>query len=152
MTKTTEQQIKHARNGAIFYGSFDFPISPAVRAGDFVLTSAFGCRTAKHEDQVFSDEGIPLSSGKHRKAYSFADEVHGSFNTLTDALALADCKLSDVIDVQVWLKDPRDFPELNRIYIQYFTDTLPVRTVFQNHFMLEYRIEMKMVAYKPLGD
>jgi 2-iminobutanoate/2-iminopropanoate deaminase len=151
MTETTEHPIKTAENGALFYGALQYPISRAVRAGDFVLTSAFGCYIPEHEDQVFTAEGIPLSTGKHRKSYSFADEVHGTFKMLSEALALANCKLSDVVDCQVWLKDARDFAELNRIYIQYFTHTRPVRSVFHNHFMMEYRIEMKMMAYKPPG-
>ena len=152
MPKTRKRQVKTAGNGATFYGSFKYPISRAVRAGDFVLTSAFPSFVPELDDQVFTNEGIPLSTGKHRNKYSFADEVHGTFKMLSEALALADCKLSDVVDCQVWLKDPRDFAELNRIYIQYFTDTRPVRTVFQNHFMMEMRIEIKMMAYKPLSS
>jgi 2-iminobutanoate/2-iminopropanoate deaminase len=151
MAKKTKSPIKTAENGAMFYGGLQYPISRAVRAGDFVITSAFGCYIPEHDDQVFTGEGIPLSTGKHRKRYSFADEVHGSFKMLSEALALANCKLSDVVDCQVWLKDGRDFAELNRIYIGYFGETKPVRSVFHNHFMMEYRIEMKMVAYKPLG-
>ena len=150
MPKNVKRAIKSAKNGAIFYGTFEYPISPAVRAGDFVITSAFPCYMPKHDDQVFTAEGIPLSIGKYRNALSFADEVHGCFKRLIEVLGLADCTLSDVVDCQVWLKDPRDFAELNRVYIQYFTDTRPVRTVFQNHFMMDFRIEMKMMAYKPL--
>lgn len=149
MAKTEKRPAKVAANGPVFYGDFKYPISRAVRAGDFVFTSAFPSHLPELEDQVYTDEGIPLSTGKRRKAHSFADEVHGSFKMLIESLALADCKLSDVVDCQVWLKDPRDFAELNRIYIQYFTDTRPVRSVFQNHFMMEMRIEMKMIAYKP---
>lgn len=149
MPKTAKRLIKSAANGARFYGNFEFPISPAVRAGDFVLTSAFPGYMPEHDDQVFTAEGSPLSTGKSRNSRSFAEEVHACFKRLINVLALADCKLTDVVDCQVWLKDPRDFAELNRIYIQYFTDTRPVRTVFQNHFMMDLRIEMKMMAYKP---
>ena len=151
MSKTAKRPTKSPTNGAEFYGTFEYPISRAVRAGDFVLTSAFPCYMPKHDEQVFTAEGIPLSTGKYRNKYSFGDEVHGCFKMLIDVLALADCALSDVVDCQVWLKDPRDFAELNRIYIQYFTNTRPVRTVFQNHFMMDLRIEMKMMAYKPLS-
>ncbi len=38
---------------------------------------------------------------------------------------------------------------MNRIYATYFTDSRPTRSVFQNHFMMEFRIEMKATAYKP---
>jgi len=150
MTKTAKRTIKTAPNGAIFYGPLKFPISSAVRAGDFVFTSALPSYIPEHDEQVFTAEGIPLSIGKHRNALSFADEVRGTFKAVIEALALADCTLADVVDCQVWLKDPRDFAELNRIYVQYFTDTRPVRSVFQNHFMMDLRIEIKVIAYKPL--
>ena len=127
-----------------------YPISRAVRAGDFVITSAFGDRILLAEDQVYDADGMPLSTGARRNAVGFADEVHGTFKSVVDALALADCTLADVVDTQVWLKDPRDFFEMNRIYATYFTVNRPIRTVFQNHFMLEFRIEIKVVAYKPL--
>lgn len=140
-----------APNGAIFYGDpLPYPISRAVRAGDFVITSGFGDRVPLPDEQVYDAEGIPLSTGRRRQSLTFAEEVHGTFRTIVDALALAGCTLADVVDSQVWLKDPRDFHEMNRIYATYFTENRPIRTVFQNHFMMEFRIEMKVVAYKPV--
>lgn len=139
-----------APNGAVFYGgNLPFPISHAVRAGDFVITSGLGDRVPALEEQVYDRDGMPLSTGKG-KVVSFADEVRSAFKSVEDALALAGCTLADVVDMQVWLKDPRDFAEMNRIYAGYFPDTRPVRTVFQNHFMMEFRVELKAVAYKPV--
>lgn len=153
MTKNVPSISLTETKGAIFYGERPgYPISRSVRAGDLVLTSAFGCYFPDHQDQAFTGDGLPLATGKHRSAYSFADEVHGSFKNLSDALALADCTFVDVIDCQVWLRDGRDFAELNRIYATYFIKNRPVRSVFQNYFVMEYRIEMKMIAYKPLSE
>lgn len=151
MAKKAAPTTKVSPNGAIFYGDpLPYPISRAVRAGDFVITSGFGDRIPRLEEQVYDPEGIPLSTGTRRKSVSFADEVHGTFKSIADALALAGCALADVVDSQVWLKDPRDFHEMNGIYATYFKDNRPIRTVFQNHFMMEFRIEIKVVAYKPL--
>jgi enamine deaminase RidA (YjgF/YER057c/UK114 family) len=149
-TKKKPATIFTAPNGAQFLGDpLPYPISRAVRAGDFVITSAFGNGIPSADDTVYGDDGLPLSTGKRRKAMTFADEVHGTFKTIQEALALADCTLDDVIDSQVWLKDPRDFHYMNRIYMTYFTKSKPIRSVFQNHFMLEFRIEIKVVAYRP---
>ena len=137
-------------NGAQFLGDpLPYPISRCVRAGDFVITSAFGDRVPTADETVYDQEGMPMPTGKRRKAISFADEVHGTFKAVQDALALAGCTLDDVVDSQVWLRDPRDFHEMNRIYSTYFTRSKPIRSVFQNNFMLEFRIEIKVVAYKP---
>jgi enamine deaminase RidA (YjgF/YER057c/UK114 family) len=151
MAEKQSPKIRKSPNGAIFFGDpLPYPISRAVRAGDFVITSGFGDRVPLLKEQVYDAEGLPLSTGARRESLTFADEVHGTFKYVMDALALAGCTLADVVDSQVWLKDPRDFPEMNRIYAGYFKDNCPIRTVFQNHFMMEFRIEMKMVAYKPL--
>lgn len=151
MTKSSKETSATTENGAVFYGDpLPFPISKAVRTGDFVTTSAFGAYIATVDDQVYGADGTPLATGRIVKKYSFADEVHGTFKMVSDALALAGCSLEDVVDTQVWLKDPRDFAEMNAIYATYFKTNRPIRTVFQNHFMMEFRIEMKAVAYNPV--
>jgi enamine deaminase RidA (YjgF/YER057c/UK114 family) len=136
---------------AVFYGSAPpYPISRAVRAGDFVITCAMGDRAFAPEEAVYDERGRPASTGRRIKEVTFAEEVRGTFKALEAALKPAGCTLADVVDVQVWLRDPRDFHEMNRIFIEYFKDNRPVRSVFQNDFMFEFRIEMKVVCYKPL--
>jgi enamine deaminase RidA (YjgF/YER057c/UK114 family) len=126
-----------------------FPISRAVRAGDFVITSAFGDHSFRPEDVLYDRDGIVLADGSDVRQRSFADEVRGTIRTVEEALGLAGCTLADVVDVQVWLRDPRDFPEFNRIYAEYFQANQPVRSVFRVDFMFDCRIEIKAVAYKP---
>jgi 2-iminobutanoate/2-iminopropanoate deaminase len=136
---------------AVFFGGAPpFPISRAVRAGDFVITCAVGDRVFSPEEALYDERGRVVSTGARLQALTFADEVHATFKVLEDSLALAGCRLADVIDCQVWLRDPRDFHELNRIYAGYFVTNRPVRSVFRTDFMFDFRIEMKVVAYKPL--
>ena len=133
-----------------YYGAADpFPISRAVRAGDFVITCALGDRVFTPDEASYDEHGTVLSGGERIAHLSFAEEVRGTFSTVEEALALAGCSLGDVIDVQVWLRDPRDFHEFNRIYEGYFKTNKPVRSVFKTGFMFDFRIEMKMTAYKP---
>ncbi len=136
---------------AVFFGGAPpFPISRAVRAGDFVITCAVGDRVFAPEEALYDEHGRVVSTGARLQALTFADEVHATFRVLKDSLALAGCTLADVIDCQVWLRDPRDFHEFNRIYAGYFDTNRPVRSVFRTDFMFDFRIEMKAVAYKPL--
>ena len=132
-----------------FGGAPPFPISRAVRAGDFVITCAMGDRVFTPEEALYDERGCVVSTGARLQALTFAEEVHGTFKALQEALALADCTLADVIDCQVWLRDARDFHEFNRIYAGYFEATRPVRSVFRTDFMFDFRIEMKVMAYKP---
>ena len=133
-----------------FGGAPPFPISRAVRAGDFVITCAMGDRVFTPEEALYDERGCVVSTGARLQALTFAEEVHATFKALEESLALAGCTLADVIDCQVWLRDPRDFHELNRIYAAYFQGNRPVRSVFRADFMFVFRIEMKVMAYKPL--
>jgi enamine deaminase RidA (YjgF/YER057c/UK114 family) len=81
----------------------------------------------------------------------FEEQVHLTFGFVRDALAVAGCTLEDVISCECWLADARDFVAFNKIYRQYFTRDPPVRSVFPVHFMFDVKVEMKVIAYKPLS-
>src|SRR5262245_54043216 len=108
-----------------------FPISRAVRAGDFVITAAFGDHAFRPADVVYDQDGKVIADGSDVRQRSFAEEVRGTIRTVEEALGLAGCTLVDVVDVQVWLRDARDFAEFNRIYAEYFQTNQPVRSVFR---------------------
>jgi 2-iminobutanoate/2-iminopropanoate deaminase len=133
-----------------FGGAPPFPISRAVRAGDFVITCAMGDRVFTPEEALYDEHGRVVSTGARLKNLTFGEEVHGTFRALQASLALAGCTLADVVDCQVWLRDARDFHEFNRIYASYFEGNRPVRSVFRTDFMFDFRIEIKVMAYKPL--
>jgi 2-iminobutanoate/2-iminopropanoate deaminase len=133
-----------------FGGAPPFPISRAVRAGDFVITCAMGDRVFTFEEALYDENGRVVSTGARLQEVTFAEEVHGTFKALQESLGLAGCTLADVVDCQVWLRDARDFHEFNRIFASYFEGNRPVRSVFRTDFMFDFRIEIKVMAYKPL--
>jgi len=127
----------------------EVPISKALRAGDFVFTSAYGPWTFDPTKVVFDEEGRILEDGTARRDVPFEEQVHLTFGMIREALAVAGCGLADVVDCQVWLADARDFVRFNEIYRGYFTQDPPVRSVFPIGFMFDVKIEMKVTAYKP---
>jgi 2-iminobutanoate/2-iminopropanoate deaminase len=129
----------------------EVPISKAIRAGDFVFTSAYGPWTFDPTKVVFDSAGRILDDGAGRKNVPFDEQVHLTFGFVKDALAVADCSLEDVVDCQVWLADARDFVRFNEIYRTYFTKHPPVRSVFPIGFMFDVKIEIKVIAYKPIS-
>jgi len=129
----------------------EVPISKAVRAGDFVFTSAYGPWLFDPKDVLFDSAGQIIDDGSGKADMPFADQVHATIGLVKEALAVAGCALSDVVDCQVWLANARDFVEFNSIYRQYFTKDPPVRSVFEAKFMFLCRLEMKVVAYRPLA-
>jgi 2-iminobutanoate/2-iminopropanoate deaminase len=130
----------------------EVPISQAVRAGDFVYTSAYGPWTFDPLKVVFDEQGRISDDGTGHRGVPFDEQVHLTFKAIREALAVAGATLDDVVDCQVWLADARDFVPFNAIYRTYFKKDPPVRSVFPIGFMFDCKVEMKVVAYKPARD
>jgi 2-iminobutanoate/2-iminopropanoate deaminase len=136
----------------IAYGSEPgFPISLAMRAGDFVFTSAQGDHGFDPAEVVYDEKGLVVSDGNKLAPRSMADETRATLRNLEASLAEAGCTFDDVVDSSVWLRDPRDFHEMNKAYAEFFKRDCPTRSIFRIDFMFDCRIEIKVTAYKPLG-
>ena len=109
------------------------PFSPAVRAGDFVYVSG----------QVPADaDGVLVGGG-------IEAQTRQVMENLKRVLALAGCTLDDVVKSTVWLDDARDFGAFNRIYMSYFGDNKPARSTTEARLMVDAKVEIDVVAYKP---
>jgi reactive intermediate/imine deaminase len=111
------------------------PFSPAVRAGDFVYVSG----------QVPANENGEIVTG------GIEVQTHQVMKNLQAVLALAGCTLDDVCKTTVWLQDARDFGSFNRIYMSYFPGGKPARSTTEARLMVDARVEIDVVAYKPRG-
>ncbi len=69
---------------------------------------------------------------------------------LIEVLAIADCTLAHVVKVGVWLDDARDFSSFNSVFKQYFKDHPLTRSTVESPLMIDAKVEMDVVAYKPL--
>ncbi len=110
------------------------PLSPAVRAGDFVFVSG----TVPTDDQ-----GQVVPGG-------IEAQTRQVFLRLEAVLALAGCTLQDVAKVNVWLDDARDFGSFNRVYMECFGDHRPARSTVESRLMIDAKVEIDVTAYKPL--
>ena len=153
-TKAPARRPKPAAAAAqkVAYGSEPgFPISMAMRAGDFVFTSAQGDHGFNPADVVYDEKGLVVSDGNTLPPRSMAEETRATLLNLQASLAEAGCGLEDVVDTSVWLRDPRDFHEMNKTYAEFFKRDCPTRSIFRIDFMFDCRIEIKVTAYKPLA-
>src|SRR5262245_40243220 len=158
-----KRPAKRARAGAeraapvvaarkVAYGSEPgFRIPLAMRAGDFVFTSAQGDHGFDPAEVVYDEKGLVVSDGNKLAPRSMADETRATLRNLEASLAEAGCTFDDVVDSSVWLRDPRDFHEMNKAYAEFFKRDCPTRSIFRIDFMFDCRIEIKVTAYKPLG-
>jgi enamine deaminase RidA (YjgF/YER057c/UK114 family) len=123
MAKTAKRPGRRARSAAvplkIAYGSEPgFPIFLAMREGDFIFTSAQGDHDFDLTAVVYDERGFVVSDGNALRPRSMAEETRSTLRNIEASLAEAGYTLDDVVDTSVWLRDPRDFHEMNKAYVR----------------------------------
>ena len=116
------------------FGTAHVPLSPAIRAGDFVFVSG----------QVPVDTDGAIVSG------GIGPETDQVIANITKVLALADCTLSDIVKTTVWLRNRSDFAAFIGAYAKYFPSSPPTRSTAESRLMIDISVEIEAVAYKPL--
>jgi reactive intermediate/imine deaminase len=109
------------------------PFAKAVRAGDFVYVSG----------------QVPTINGEIVTG-NIVTQTEQVIANIKDVLALADCTLEHVVKVNVWLDDARDFSSFNAVFEKHFIDHPPARSTVQSPMMVDVKVEMDVIAYKPL--
>ena len=118
----------------VVIGGRRLSLSRAVRAGDFVFLTG----------QVPLRDGVPMTDG------TIEEQTHAVLRDIEKTLAAAGCAPSDVVKAMVWLTDRADFPGFNAVYAEYFPHDPPARLAVVNDLLVDARVEVEVVAYKPL--
>jgi 2-iminobutanoate/2-iminopropanoate deaminase len=116
------------------FGKSHVPLSPAVRAGDVIYVSG----------------QVPARADGAIVAGGIEEQTHQVMENLEQALSLAGAGLEDVVKTTVWLEDARDFGTFNKVYGSYFEIDPPARTTVESRLMVDIKVEIEAVAYKPL--
>lgn len=115
------------------FGTSHVPLSPAVRAGDFVYVSG----------QVPVDaQGNIVHGGVKEQTRQVLENVKA-------ALALAGATMDEVVKTTVWLEDARDFGAFNQVYASYFPTEPPARSTAESRLMIPIKVEIEAIAYSP---
>jgi len=114
-------------------GGQPLPFSPAVKAGPFVFVSG---------QVAMGDNGEIVPGG-------IEAQTRQTLANVEKALALAGCTRDDVVKATVWLDDARDFWSFNRVYAEFFSAAKPARSTTQAKLMVDAKIEIEVIAYKP---
>ena len=110
-------------------------LSRAVRAGDF----------------VFLTGQVPMQNGGVMTHGSIEDQTRAVLDDITATLALAGCDRTDVVKSMVWLTSRDDFPGFNAVYADYFPEHPPARSAIVNDLLVDVKVEIEVIAYKPLS-
>ena len=111
----------------------NLPFHPAVRAGDFIFVSG----------QVAKDADGNMICG------SIEEETRGTIETIRRVLAADGATLADVVRVTTYLEDTRDFGRYNKVFAEHFKDAVLARTTVEARAVINTKIEMDAIAYKP---
>ena len=128
MTKT-----KQVIGGDLIIGGAKLSLSKAVRAGDFVFLTG----------QIPFQDGAPMTTG------AIEEQTRVTLEAIKQTLAEAGCAMTDVVKAMVWLRDKADFPGFNRVYGEYFPEDPPARSAVLSTLLVDVRVELEVVAYKP---
>ena len=116
--------------------SHGLPFSKAVKAGGFVYVSG----------QVAFDENVELVEG------GIKPQTRQVFANIAAVLKEAGCSMNDIVKVNVWLDDARDFNQFNATYAEFFGDDAPARSTVESKLMIDAKIEVDCVAYCPTSS
>ena len=116
------------------FGASHVPLSPAVRAGDFVFISG---QVPVRPDGTMEDGGIE-------------PQTRQVLENVKAALALAGATMDQVVKTTVWIEDARDFGGVNKVYATYFPKDPPARTTAESRLMVDIKVEIEAVAYSPV--
>lgn len=114
-----------------FPNTAGYPLSRAIRAGDFLLLSG----------QIPVDQSGQVVRG------DIAAQTHAVLQRIGETLALAGATHSDVVRATVWLADIGDFAAMNEVYRTYFADGFPTRSTVEASLALDVGIEIEVQAW-----
>ena len=118
----------------VYKSDLPFPFAKAVRAGDFVFVSG----------------QLPFGPNGNMIQGTIEVQTRVVLETIAATLDDAGCTLADVVKNTIWLEDTRDFAGFNKIYAEFFPEDPPARATVRSDLMLDARIEIEALAYKPL--
>lgn len=124
---------KQVIGAPIVIGGRQLSLSRAIRAGDFVFLTG----------QIPFKDGVPMVEG------TIEDQTRAVLDDIKATLADAGCSLDDVVKAMVWLVDRADFPGFNAVYGEYFPNDPPARSAVVNDLLVDVKVEVEVVAYKP---
>lgn len=128
-------KTKQVIGGPLVIGGRKLSLSRAIRAGDLVYLTG----------------QVPMRDGQVMTTGSIEEQTRAALDEIKATLAEAGCALSDVAKAMVWLRERADFPGFNAVYGEYFPENPPARSAVISELLVDVRVEIEVVAYKPVA-
>lgn len=106
-------------------------------------------KAAGADGWLFVSGQVPRDADGEIVTGSITVQATVALTNLKNVLASAGYGLEDVVRVNVFLDDPRDFAGFNKVYARFFSaDHAPARVCVQAAMMSDLRVEVDCIAYK----
>ena len=125
---------KKVIGGPLIINGRTLSLSKAIRAGDF----------------IFLTGQIPMMNGEPMTTGTIEDQTKVILEDIKVTLEEAGCKMDDVVKSMIWLRERADFPGFNKIYGDYFPTEPPARSAIVSELLVDVRVEIEVIAYKPV--
>nr|WP_314363416.1 RidA family protein [uncultured Achromobacter sp.] len=118
------------------------------RAGDFLFVSGTSSRRPDNSFAGADADAMGVLDADIRA------QTRAVIENIKAILESAGASLKDLVEVSTYLVDMGDFKGYNEVYAEYFDYDGPARTTVAVHQLPHplLRIEIKAVAYKPIGS
>jgi 2-iminobutanoate/2-iminopropanoate deaminase len=126
---------KKVIGGPLVIGGRQLSLSRAIEAGDF----------------IFLTGQVPFKDGKVMTEGTIEAQTRAVLDAIAATLAEAGADLSHVVKAMVWLRDRADFPGFDAVYGEYFPHQPPARSAIVSDLLVDVRVEVEVVAYRPRG-
>lgn len=96
---------------------------------------------------------VPRNDKNELVAGSITQQARAAFDSLVRVLESAGYSTTDVVKLNVWLDDARDFNDFNKVYSEYFKpENAPARVAVVAAMVVDCKVEIDCVAYKRVSD
>ncbi|MFZ8985144.1 MAG: RidA family protein [Steroidobacteraceae bacterium] len=124
---------KQVIGGPLVIGGRQLSLSRAIRAGDFVFVTG----------------QVPMRDGEVITTGGIEEQTELVLERIREVLSEAGCELTDIVKSMVWLRERADFPGFNQVYGRYFPVEPPTRSAVVSDLLVDVRVEVEVVAYRP---
>ena len=117
----------------VVIGGRTLSLSRAIRAGDF----------------IFLTGQIPFKNGEVMTMGTIEEQTIAVLDEIKETLSIANCNLEDVVKAMVWLTKKEYFLGFNNVFSKYFPKDPPARSAVVNELLVDVKVEVEVIAYKP---
>ena len=121
----------------------------SIRSARRTRTCRFIRRCAR-ATYIFVSGQVAKDADNNMVEGSIEVETRATIETIERIIAQEGATLADVVRATTYLQDTRDFGRYNKVFGEMFKDAILARTTVEARAVINTKIEIECIVYKPL--